>query len=270
MRHFGLPLVASVYDFGRNGKRPSHPELLDWLAVDFMDSGWSVKHLHRLIVTSNAYRMQSKPSTAAATNLDRDHDNRWVWHFPPRRLEAEAVRDSVLAVSGELDAHLGGQVLENTLEGKSHRRSLYFAVYPEGGGHLKMLSTFDAPDPCDCYRRSESIVPQQALLMTNSQLMLDASRLLARRLSAETGPAQASEAAFVVAAFEQVLSRRPTTAELAACLQFLHKQRNVFLASKLASTKGEGTFAPSLDPVVRSRESLVRALFSHDDFVTLK
>jgi hypothetical protein len=265
MRHFGLPLVASVYDFGRNGKRPSHPELLDWLAVDFMDSGWSVKHLHRLIVTSNAYRMQSKPSTAAATNLDRDHDNRWVWHFPPRRLEAEAVRDSVLAVSGELDAHVGGQVLENTLEGKSQRRSLYFAVYPEGGGHLKMLSTFDAPDPCDCYRRSESIVPQQALLMTNSQLMLDASRLLARRLCTEI----VSEEAFVVAAFEQLLARKPSTDELTACIDFLHRQRNIFSAVSRPSTKGEGTIAPSSDATARARESLLRALFSHDEFVTL-
>src|SRR5207245_1981616 len=111
-----------------------HPELLDWLAVEFMDSGWSMRHLHRLIVTSNTYRMQSRPGPETAAKLARDTDNRWLWHFQQRRIEAEVVRDSVLFVAGELETQVGGPVLENTQEATSPRRSLYFSVYPEGGG----------------------------------------------------------------------------------------------------------------------------------------
>src|SRR5207302_4732255 len=91
-RHFARPLVETVFDFGRNGKKPSHPELLDWLAVEFMDSGWSMKHLHRVIVTSQAYRLSSGPSTDHP-NLARDADNRYLWRFNSHRLEAEIVRD---------------------------------------------------------------------------------------------------------------------------------------------------------------------------------
>src|SRR5207237_5963542 len=103
-RHFGRPLVDTVFDFGRNGQRPTHPELLDWLAVEFMERGWSMKHLHRLIVTSNAYRMAS----AGASPQSADPDNRWLWQFPRRRVEAEVVRDSVLHAAGELDTQMGG------------------------------------------------------------------------------------------------------------------------------------------------------------------
>src|SRR5262249_22323843 len=166
--YFQRPLVETVFDFGRNGKRPSHPELLDWLAVEFMESGWSMKHLHRLIVTSNTYRMQSAAGPDNP-NLTRDEDNRFLWRYRSRRLEAEAVRDGILHAAGELDRRVGGPVLENKEEATSRRRSLYFSVYPEDGGSLKFLELFDAPDPCECYRRTESIVPQQALAMTNSK-----------------------------------------------------------------------------------------------------
>src|SRR5262249_48517997 len=263
MRHFGKPLVRTVNDFGRNGKNPSHPELLDWLAVEFMDAGWSMKHLHRLIVTSNTYRMQSH---ASGPNVALDSENRYLWHFNAHRAEAEVVRDSILHTGGELDATLGGPVLENDKEATSRRRSLYFAVYPEDGGHLKMVELFDAPDPCDCYRRSESIVPQQALALTNSRLLLDASRLLARKLSQHAK----EEPAFITAAFEQVLSRGPSPQEQAVCKEFLRKQGELFRSAKPQAAKGEGSVAPSPDPELRAREGLVRALFSHDDFVTIR
>jgi hypothetical protein len=263
MRHFGKPLVESVNDFGRNGKKPSHPDLLDWLAVEFMDAGWSMKHLHRLIVTGNTYRMQSH---ASGPNLALDAENRYLWHYNAHRAEAEALRDSILYAAGELDPALGGPVLENEKEATSRRRSLYFAVHPEDGGHLKMVELFDAPDPCDCYRRSESIVPQQALALTNGRLLLDASRLLARKLS----PQAKEEPAFITAAFEQVLSRGPSAEEQAACAEFLRKQCELFRSAKPQTTKGEGSVAPSSDPEQRAREGLVRALFSHDDFVTIR
>src|SRR5439155_2039715 len=113
MRHFGKPLVESVSDFGRNGKKPTHPELLDWLALELMENGWSMKHLHRLIVTSAAYRMQSK---AGGSNATIDPENRYVWHFNARRAEGEIIRDSVLHVAGQLDPTIGGPVLENDRE----------------------------------------------------------------------------------------------------------------------------------------------------------
>jgi hypothetical protein len=262
MRHFGRPLVESVYDFGRNGKRPSHPELLDWLAVELMESGWSMKHLHRLIVTSAAYRMRSAAGGVDNPNLGLDPDNRWLWRFPPRRLEGEVLRDAVLHVSGELDPTLGGPTLEVSLEGTARRRSLYFAVHPEGDGHLRFMEAFDAPDPCDCYRRGQSILPQQALVLTNSPLLIDNSRLLARKLWAQVGKETDAEYAFVVAAFEQVLTRRPTGQEQALCQEFLTRQTELFQKA--------GIVAPAADPRMRAREGLVRTLFNHDDFVTLR
>jgi len=241
MRHFGKPLVETVFDFGRNGKPPTHPELLDWLAVEFVESGWSLKHLHRLVATSSTYRMESGPPEA---------DLRC---FPERRMEAEAVRDSVLYVAGGLDPQMGGPELDNTSDSRSRRRSLYFSHYAEGGGTMKFLELFDAADPADAYRRHQSITPQQALALTNSALVLEQSRLLAGRLS---GP---SDSEFLVAAFEHVLSRAPSAAEREACTTFLRAQEAVFRAG-----------AASSDPGLRARESLVRALFSHHDFVTLR
>ena len=261
LRHFDRALVETVFDFGRNGKRPSHPALLDWLAVEFMENGWKMQHLHRLIVTSRTYRLQS----AAGDNpsVAKDPDNRYYWKTNAKRLEAEAVRDSLLHVAGELDPTIGGPVLENSEETKSKRRSLYFAIFPEDGGHLKFLELFDAPDACECYRRADSVMPQQALALTNNQLALSQSRVLARRLSDKLGKT-ASDDAFIAAAFEQVLTRRPSEPEMNACREFLSKQRDLY---RQADAK---TLAASADPLLRSRESLVRALFSHNDFVTTR
>src|SRR5262249_54513477 len=151
-------------------------------------------------------------------NLAIDPDNRLLWGFNPRRMEAEVVRDAVLHTSGELDSTMGGYPLDNVADAGSRRRSLYFSVYPEGGGHLSFLELFDAPDPGDCYRRTESVVPQQALALTNSGLMLDHSRLLARKLAAQI-PAGIKEEAerqtsFIRLAFEQVLTRSPSSQEV--------------------------------------------------------
>lgn len=260
LRHFGKPLVETVFDFGRNGKPPSHPALLDWLAVELIDNEWSLKHLHRLIVTSAAYRQSSAPPAASAREKDRD--NRWLWYFPAHRLEAEALRDAILHSAGQLDAHLGGPVLEIDQEATTGRRSLYYTVHPEESGGLRFLKNFDPPDASDCYRRPESILPQQALALTNSRLMLEMSRLLARRIQAD------SEEAFVVAAFEQVLSRPPSEQEMTLCRTFLDRQTALFQKNSAPPAKGEATIAPAADPVLRARESLVRVLFSHDDFIS--
>jgi hypothetical protein len=261
LRHFGKPLVETVFDFGRNGKPPSHPALLDWLAVELMDNDWSMKHLHRLIVTCAAYRQSSAPPAASVGEQDRD--NRWLAHFPAHQVEAEVLRDAILHCAGQLDTHIGGPVLEIEQEPTTRRRSLYYTVHPEESGGLRFLKNFDPPDASDCYRRPESILPQQALALTNSRLMLDMSRLLARRIPGD------AEEAFIVAAFEQVLSRPPSEQEIGLCQAFLDRQAALF-QKNAAAARGEATVGPAPDPTMRARESLVRVLFSHDDFVSMR
>jgi len=123
MRHFGKPIVPTVFEFGKHGRAPSHPALLDWLAVEFMEKKWSFKAMHRLMVTSAAYRMDSMPDAAS---LKVDPENKWVWRMNPRRMEAECVRDSVLFLCGALDPARGGPDIDQTQGLQVPRRSLYF------------------------------------------------------------------------------------------------------------------------------------------------
>jgi hypothetical protein len=114
LRHFGTALVPSVFNFGLNGKRPTHPELLDWLAVEFMERGWSTRAMHRLMVTSRTYQLQSQETGPDDSNLSRDPENRWYWRANPRRMEAEVVRDGLLHLAGRLDVSRSGPDLEPT------------------------------------------------------------------------------------------------------------------------------------------------------------
>ena len=249
LRHFHSPLVESVYDFGRNGKLPSHPQLLDWLAVELLDHEWSMKRLHQLMVTSHAYQLGTMPrgdDAAMRGNTARDKDNRWLWHRPPGRMEAEVIRDSVLLLAGRLDPTIGGQVLLNTLAMTTGRRSLYYEVYPEAGGNTAFAELFDPPDPSDCFRRSSTVVPQQALAMSNSQLMHLASAETAIQIPGK------SPDEFIRNAFVHVLSRAATDVEVTACREFWLKQ------------------VKELGDAGRVRESLVRVLFNHNDFVTIR
>jgi hypothetical protein len=303
MRHFGRPLVATVYDFGRNGQPPTHPELLDWLAVEFVEAGWSMKHIHKLIVTSNTYRQESRiadsglliakqeegvqqsaisnsansPLTTHHSPTSLDPENRYLWRMNPRRMEAEVVRDSILLAAGQLDRTPGGPPIQNDQEDATRRRSLYFSVYPEDGGHARFLETFDAPDACDCYRRSESMIPQQALALTNSQIALNHARLLARQLWAEVVARHPGDAArqleFVNIAFEQVLCRPATDPERRLCVEFLERQADAFRSAGSAQSPApatDGLVAASTDPMLRAGESLVHSLFSHNDFVVVR
>src|SRR6185503_5834591 len=208
MRHFGRALVPTTFDFGSQGHRPSHPALLDWLAVDLMDHGWSLKRLHRLIVTSAAYRRDSTPDAAG---LAADPENKLLWRMAPRRLEAEAVRDGVLYVAGRLDLQRGGPELDESQGLTARRRSLYFRHNPEK--RMEFLAIFDGASATESYSRTPTIVPQQALALLNSALALDAAGALADALSKTA----ADDGAFVSAAFEAVLSRPATREEQDAC-----------------------------------------------------
>ena len=273
LRHFGDGLVPTVFDFGLNGRAPTNQALLDWLAVEFLDRGWSMKAVHRLIVTSDAYRRQSSPSASDANNAAIDPDNRYLWRFKVRRMEAEAVRDSVLACAGSLDPAMGGADIDQNAGETSLRRSVYFRHAHEK--YMTFLKLFDAPSVTECYRRDESIVPQQALALANSSLSFAQSRKLAGELSQHAGaePTAEANAAFIVAAFEQVLSRQPTDAERAACEKFLAEQAHKFAdpANLTAFTAGPAaTLKPSASPHQRARENLVHVLFNHNDFVTIR
>jgi hypothetical protein len=176
--HFGRGIVATLDNFGKMGEVPTHPELLDWMAVEFMNRGWSIKHLHRLIMTSEAYQMASHFDHGL--DAKNDPENRYLWRFRPQRLEAEIVRDSMLAVSGNIDLTVGGRpvfphVPEDILRTQAHgkwenppagthvsRRSLY--VYQRRSLPFPMFETFDHPDMnVSAGARNVSTVPTQAL-----------------------------------------------------------------------------------------------------------
>lgn len=263
MRHFHMPLVASIYDFGRNGKEPTHPVLLDWLAVEFMESGWSMKHLHRLIVTSDAYRRKSS-SKGATKWVAVDSENKLLWRMNPGRMEVEVIRDSLLYCGGKLDQKMGGPVLENRQSLTTHRRSLYYSVYPEQGGKSSLGELFDGPDAVDCYRRTRTVIPQQALALTNSSIVHEMSTAIVadweKSFVGKSGLKEEKQVLakqFIVASFEKILSRTPKDAELAVCLKAFQDQwKNPKDNSKNAET--------------RIRESIVRTLINHNDFVTVR
>ena len=140
--------MESVSDFGLNGKSPSHPELLDWLAAELIEHGWSMKHLHRLMVTSATYRMQSTSNPKLARV---DAENRWYWRAASKRMEAEVVRDSLLATASWLDLTQGGAELDDAQSQSIPRRSLYFRTTPDNKSQL--LEIFDLANPNACYRR---------------------------------------------------------------------------------------------------------------------
>ena len=277
LRHFGSPLVPSVFDFGINGKKPTNQPLLDWLAVELMDSGWKMKHVHKLMVMSRTYRLASTQGMtndhAPMTNQATDPENLYYWRANPRRMEAEIVRDATLYVAGSLDPQLGGPELDQASGMSVPRRSLYFRASKEK--KMQFLSLFDSPNPVECYRRSESIAPQQALAMANSPLTLAQSRVLARKLTDGLGNVAAEEASkrFIETAFVHILCRPATADELATCAEFLAEQ-----SAKLADPKSLTAFSagpaasvpPSTDPQQRARENLVHVLLNHNDFVTVR
>ena len=279
LRHFHQPLVPTVFDFGMNGKPASHPELLDWLAIELMESGWKMKSLHRLIVTSQTYRLASSAAASssdvatAAANSKIDPENRALWRQNSHRMEAEIIRDATFYVAGQLDTTMYGADLDPATGLTLARRSVYFRTSKEK--KMTFLSTFDSANPVECYQRAESISPQQSLAMSNSPLTLAQSRILAGKLS-EQVPADNSEetaVSFIGLAFRHVLLRDPTAEERTECLAFV-KQQSERLAAGSALTSFSGGTAnpvkPSADTLRRARENLVHVLMNHNDFVTIR
>jgi hypothetical protein len=202
-----------------------------------------------------------------------DPENLYYWRANPRRMEAEVVRDATLFVAGSLDETRGGPDLDPNQGLTSARRSLYFRSSKEK--KMQFLAMFDSPNPVECYRRSESIAPQQALALANSTLSLAQARVLAKKLSgslADVAPEEASRR-FIERAFVSILCRQPTADEATACLEFLAEQ-----SRQLADTKPLTAFAtgpaasipPAADSQQRARENLVHVLFNHNDFVTVR
>jgi hypothetical protein len=276
LRHMGQAIVGSMFNFGADGQAPTHPALLDWLAAEWMTptiSGsasderpapWSMKHLHRLIVTSSAYQMASTPD---ADSIGFDPENRFLWRMPTRRMEAEVVRDSLLAAAGALDLTMHGPDVDPKRGMEVPRRSVYFKY--SDSDYLRFLEFFDPPPTEDCYYRPQSIVQQQALTLLNSELALMQSRRLARKLAEETSDASA----FIHKAFEAVLSRSCTSAEEKVCRDYVEEQTRFFVShkDKVRGTTNAGDYTKgSTAPVLRARENLVHLLFNHHDFVTMR
>ncbi|QDU42351.1 hypothetical protein Mal52_08070 [Symmachiella dynata] len=246
--HFGEGLVRSENDFGIMGLPPSHPELLDWLAHTFRENGWSLKSLHRLIVLSNTYAQSSTVRTEAA---DADPENEWFWRFPLRRLEAEPLRDSILAVSGKLNHKMGGpsvypKIAEEVLAGQSRpglgwgksdeaeasRRAIY--IFMKRSMLVPLLELFDLADTtASCEQRSRSTIPTQALTLLNGEFLNRQAAYFAERLTGE------DRAARVQQAYQWALSRDADETELATALDFLDRQQQLIFNETPGMTVAE-------------------------------
>jgi hypothetical protein len=232
--HFGEGLVRTPSDFGFQGGLPSHPELLDWLADELVHPSdgpaWSLKHIQRLIVLSSAYRQQSHVVRESA---EVDRDNRLVWHNPSQRLEAEIFRDTVLAVSGELDPRLGGPSFEDftvSSKGNNETYTVFDAVGPKfnrrslyrtclRAGTSPFLDSLDCPDPSVATpRRSVTTTPLQALTLLNDAFVEHYAERFAARLQRECADDQCEQLRW---AYELALARQPTGEELAIGQQFV-------------------------------------------------
>jgi hypothetical protein len=232
--HFGRGIVATPNDFGRMGERPTNPELLDYLANEFVAGGWSVKHMQKLILMSNTYRQSSHVAKAIS---DKDPDGRWLERFPRQRLEAEEIRDAMLAISGDLNQKAGGapvmlpidKSLVNALYKPSQwqpakdpseydRRSIYLIA--KRNLELPFMQVFDAPDmQVSCPRREVSTHAPQALEMLNGDMTNQQAAVFADRLRKQAGASHRRE---VMLGYKLTAGRSPKPAELRAALEFLN------------------------------------------------
>ena len=212
--HFGRGIVATPNDFGVQGAAPAHPELLDWLATRLIESGWSIKSLHRLMLTSAAFARSSK---ASQTNTKVDPHNETLWRFAPRRLEAEVIRDAMLAISGQLDRKMFGK---GTLDPNMKRRSIYFMI--KRSRLVPMMQVFDFPEPLvSVGHRPQTTIAPQALLFINSPQVRGYARGFAQQL---LPVASQSTAKAVQHGYLSAVGRPPAYEELHAGQEFIKRQ----------------------------------------------
>ncbi|HYM09688.1 MAG TPA: PSD1 and planctomycete cytochrome C domain-containing protein [Bryobacterales bacterium] len=286
--HFGRGIVSTLNNFGKMGERPTNQELLDWLATEFVARGWSIKEMHRLMMTSNAYKMASAYENAA--DQKADPENRLLWKFRLQRLDAEALRDDLLAVSGKLNREMGGpavfpkvdrSVLAAMKNGiweveddgpQNWRRSVY--VYRKRGMPFPMFEVFDLPDQnVSCSARNISTVPTQALTLLNDEFVLRQARYFAERVALEAGPDPAAQ---MTRAYELALGRNPTESERKLGLEFLAKQLQ-FHTNRTAETGDAAAANPPAAPVngvtqahVEALADLTNVIFNLNEFVYIR
>ncbi|HIG27743.1 MAG TPA: DUF1553 domain-containing protein [Verrucomicrobiales bacterium] len=248
LRLMGSAFVTDTTDFGLRSSPPLQQDVLDFLASDLMQNDWSLKRLIKQIVTSNAYRRSSARRTIDDIRNRKDPENRYHWHAVVKRMNAQMIRDSILHLSGTLDPQLGGPSIPASDKIKTKRKSLYF-LHSRDDQH-RFLAIFDNADILNCYRREESIAPQQSLAMMNDQFMQESAVRLAEMLNP-----QSDLPVFVSNAFKRVLGRRPTEKETQTCITAL----NIIRTS-------ENSDAQEL----RIRSHLILALFNHNDFITIR
>lgn len=287
--YFGTGLVKTSEDFGSQGEWPSHPELLDWLATEFIASGWDVKHMQRLIVTSATYRQSSAVTPALVA---KDPENRLLARGPRFRLPAEFIRDQALAASGLLNRRIGGASVspyqpaglwEELAFGKeftaqtyvqSHGADLYrrgMYTFWKRTVPPATMSTFDAPDRETCaVRRLRTNTPLQALVLMNDPTYLEASRKLAERMMLEAGSSPEER---ITLAFRAATSRRPTVRELTVLQEIFQQQHAAYEQDRGAALKllsaGESPRNEQLDPVELAAWSMVASVILNlDETVT--
>ena len=229
-QQFGVGIVATVDNFGRTGSSPSHPELLDWLAMEFVAKGWSVKNLQKMIVMSSVYRQTSRRSPAGSA----DPDNRLLGRMPLRRLDAESVRDAIHFVSGSLNLKMFGPAVDVVADAEGQvvgkhpaeqaRRSIY--MLHRRSSPLTLLDAFDAPRmTINCTQRRTSTVSSQALLLLNSEEVLNQADRMADRVENESGAVASNR---IELAYRLSLARAPTEAEKEKVARFLDNQARAY------------------------------------------
>ena len=256
--HFGEGIVRTPSDFGLRSEAPTHPELLDWLATSFMDKGWSIKHLHRLIMTSSVYQQGAVNSAAFA---EVDPSNKLLWKWPLRRLDLEATRDTLLVAGDNLDPAQHGRPVD--LQSGSARRTVYGFINRAELPGMYQVFDFANPDMTSA-ERIETTVPQQALFLMNSPFVLVQARKLAARSTVQHGEKPQDK---VRALYEILFQRAPTAKETEAALAFVAKQQPITPAplptvGPKPVGKAKGAKAKGLAPKGRTPAAIAAAAAS--------
>ena len=272
--HMSSPLVASVDNFGQAGTSPTHPDLLDWLAHDFIGNGWNLHRLHRMILLSETYQLSS---ILDSNQVPIDPENRWYWHYQPKRIEAEILRDSILSVSGKLNTQMFGPSIRPRIhpDALAHATNPRVAKWPENIKDneqtwrrsiyirqrrtliVPFLEVFDAPDGhISIGNRESTIIPTQSLYLLNSEFVREHSLYLAERAYKNTGKNLGETVSFI---FKTVLGRPPTHQEKKDALTFLVEQTKSYFEREEKSLS-----------VLHAIQDLAQAVISQDEFIYIE